>query len=50
MFSLFTGIVAAAATTTLGAFSEGLVTSLIAYAAVKNGVKGNLTLKKQKVA
>lgn len=46
MFSLVTGILAAAATTTFGAFSEGLVTSLIAYAAVKNGVKGNLSLKK----
>ena len=45
MFSLI-GLVTAAATTTFGAFSEGLVTALIAYAAVKNGVKGNLSLKK----
>lgn len=40
------GLVTAAATTTLGAFSEGLVTSLIAYAAVKNGIKGSVSLKK----
>ena len=40
------GLVTAAATTTLGAFSEGLVTSLLACAVVKNGVKGNISLKK----
>lgn len=46
MFSLLTGLVTAAATTTFGAFSEGLVTSLLACAVVKNGVKGNVSLKK----
>ena len=46
MFSLLGGIVAAAATTALGAFSEGLVTSVIAYAAVKSTAKENISLKK----
>ena len=45
MFSLL-GLVAATATTALGAFSEGLVTSVIAYAAVKGGTKANLNIKK----
>ncbi len=46
MFSLLTGIVTAAATTTLGAFSEGVVTALLAGAVVKNSVKGSISLKK----
>lgn len=46
MFSLLGGIVAVAATTALGAFSEGLATSVIAYAAVKSTAKANISLKK----
>lgn len=46
MFSLLGSIVAATATTALGAFSEGLVTSVIAYAAVKSSAKASITLKK----
>ena len=46
MFSLLGGIFAAATTTALGAFSEGLVTSVIAYAAVKSTAKASITLKK----
>ena len=47
MFSLLGGIIATAATTALSAFSEGVVTSVIAYAAVKSAAKANITLKKQ---
>lgn len=46
MFTLLTGVVAAATTTALSAFSEGLVTSLVAYAAVKSSAKANISLKK----
>lgn len=46
MFSFITSIVAATATTALGAFSEGLVTSLVCYAAVKGGAKATLSIKK----
>ena len=46
MFSLITSIAAATATTALGAFSEGLVTSLVAYAAVKSTAKANISIKK----
>lgn len=46
MFSLLGGIAAAVTTTALSAFSEGLVTSVIAYAAVKSTAKASITLKK----
>lgn len=46
MFSLLGSFVVAAATTALGAFSEGLVTSLACYVVVKGGAKANLSLKK----
>lgn len=46
MFSLLGGIAAVVSTTALSAFSEGLVTSIIAYAAVKSTAKANITLKK----
>lgn len=46
MLSLLTGVVAAATTTALGAFSEGMVTALVAYTAVKNTAKANINLKK----
>ena len=40
------GMVAAATTTALGAFSEGLVTSLVVYSVAKGSCKANLNLKK----
>lgn len=46
MFSLLGGMVAAATTTALSAFSDGLITSVIAYATVKNAAKANISLKK----
>ena len=46
MFSLLGGIVAAAATTALGAFSEGMAVSILAFVAVKNTAKANISLKK----
>ena len=46
MFSLLGSFVVAAATTALGAFSEGLVTSRACYAVVKGGAKASLNLKK----
>ncbi len=45
MFSLL-GLVAASATTALGAFSEGLVTSLICYTVAKGSGKSTLSIKK----
>lgn len=45
MFSLL-GLVAATATTALGAFSEGLTVSIVAYSAVKGAAKSNISLKK----
>ena len=45
MFSLL-GLVATATTTALGAFSEGLVTSLVVYTVAKGSGKANLGLKK----
>lgn len=45
MFSLL-GLVAATATTALGAFTEGLAVSVIAYSAVKGSAKSNISLKK----
>ena len=48
MFSALIGSVVAAATTTaLSAFSEGLVTSLVVYTVAKGGAKATLSLKKQ---
>ena len=50
MFSALIGSVVAAATTTaLSAFSEGLVTSLVVYTVAKGGAKATLSLKKQLV-
>lgn len=46
MLSLITGIVAVATTTALSAFSEGLITSVVAYAAVKGASKANVSIKK----
>ena len=46
MFSLIGGIVAAATTTALSAFSEGLVTSLVVYTVAKGGAKATLNIKK----
>jgi hypothetical protein len=43
MITLLTGI---ATTTVLGAFSEGLITSLVAYPIVKSGGKANISIKK----
>lgn len=45
MISLLS-LVATATTTALSAFSEGLVTSLVAYTAVKSTAKANISLKK----
>ena len=45
MFSLL-GIAAAATTTALGAFSEGVITSAIICSIAKNTGKGSLVLKK----
>jgi ABC-type enterobactin transport system permease subunit len=45
MLSLL-GMVAAATTTALGAFSEGLVTSLVVYSVAKGSGRANLNLKK----
>ena len=48
MFSLLGGIVAAAATTALGAFTEGVVVSIIAYGMMSNSntSKASISLKK----
>ena len=45
MFSVL-GFVAAATTTALGAFSEGVITSAIICSIAKNAGKGSLSLKK----
>lgn len=45
MFSLL-GMVAAATTTAVGAFSEGLVTSILLYSVAKGTGKTNLNFKK----
>lgn len=46
MFSLLGGIVAATATTALGAFSEGVAISVIAFGMISNTAKANISLKK----
>ena len=46
MFSLI-GLVAAATTTALGAFTEGFACSMVCYSVAKGVGKANLTLKKQ---
>lgn len=44
--ALFGSVVAAATTTALSAFSEGLVTSLVVYTVAKGRAKATLSLKK----
>ena len=40
------GIVAAAATTAVGAFSEGMIVSIIAHSVIRNSAKANISLRK----
>lgn len=46
MFSLLGGIAAAVTTTALSAFSEGLITTIVVFSAVKSTAKASITLKK----
>ena len=46
MFSLLGGIVAAAATTALGAFTEGVAISIVACGMISNKARANIALKK----
>jgi len=45
MIALFSGIVSVA-TTAIGVFSEGVITSLLAYSLTKNVGKPNISIKK----
>lgn len=46
MFSLVSGIVAATATTAVGAFAEGFMASLICFTVARGSAQATLNLKK----